>query len=121
MTEDADHPLLARARDLCLGFLDSIEDDRDGHPTFRVREKAFVSAPPLGDGGLALVMQAAAGEQDSLLAEGAPFFLPDGCAKGWIGIALADDTDWDEVEELVGDSYRAIAPKSVVRKHDGLR
>lgn len=120
MTE-TEHPNLTRARDLCLGFLDSIEDDRDGYPTFRVREKAFACAVTGDDEGISLLMQAAAGEQDSLLAEGPPFFLPDGCSKGWIGIALDADTDWAEVEELVGDSYRAIAPKSVVRKHDGLR
>ncbi len=121
MTETEEHPILTRARDLCLGFLDSIEDDRDGHPTFRVREKAFACAVTGADGEISLLMQAAAGEQDSLLAEGPPFFLPKGCAKGWIGITLDDDTDWDEAEELLGDSYRAIAPKSVVRKHDGLR
>lgn len=119
MTEHDDH--LHRARDLCLGFLDAVEDDRDGHPTFRVREKAFASIVPVADAGWSVTMQAAAGEQDSLLEEGPPFFLPKGAPRGWIGIALGDDADWDEVEELLGDSYRSIAPKSVVRKHDGLR
>lgn len=121
MTQTAEHPNLTRARDLCLSFLDSIEDDRDGHPTFRVREKAFASIVPGDDARFSLLMQAAAGEQDSLLAEGPPFFLPRRGPKGWIGIGIDDGTDWAEVEELVGDSYRAIAPKSVVRKHDGLR
>ena len=91
MTQTAEHPNLTRARDLCLSFLDSIEDDRDGHPTFRVREKAFASIVPGKDERFSLLMQAAAGEQDSLLAEGPPFFLPRRGPKGWIGIALDDD------------------------------
>jgi predicted DNA-binding protein (MmcQ/YjbR family) len=31
--------------------------------------------------------------------------------KGWIGIRLNDETDWDEVSDLIEESYCLIAPK----------
>ncbi len=114
------HALLDRARTITLEFLDAVEVDLDGRTAFAVREKTFVAASAADDGAIALHMQAAAGELDSLVAEGHPFFVPDDAPRGWIGVHLDDSTDWDEIHELVGDSYRAIAPKSVVRKHDGL-
>jgi hypothetical protein len=36
-------------------------------------------------------------------------------SKGWIGIVM---TDWEEVGELVTDSYCAIAPKNLSRTLD---
>lgn len=57
-------------------------------------------------------MKAAAGEQEGLLAIGHPFFKPKYVgSKGWIGIVIDDDTDWDEVRELVTDSFVVVAPK----------
>ena len=68
------------------------------------------------DGTTTMSMKAAPGEQESLLAVGHPFFKPAYVgSKGWIGIVIDDETDWDEVRELVLDSYRAIAPKTLVR------
>ncbi|MBW3591729.1 MAG: MmcQ/YjbR family DNA-binding protein [Actinobacteria bacterium] len=32
-------------------------------------------------------------------------------SKGWIGARLEAIADWDEVAELITDSYRLIAPK----------
>lgn len=33
--------------------------------------------------------------------------------RGWVGVRLTDDTDWDEVAELVRDAYRQVAPKGL--------
>jgi len=33
-------------------------------------------------------------------------------------MALDDDTDWDEVSELVTESYRFCAPRKLVRELD---
>jgi hypothetical protein len=30
--------------------------------------------------------------------------------RGWVGVRLDGDVDWDEVEELLEDAYRFIAP-----------
>ena len=64
-----------------------------------------------------MAMKAEPGEQESLLAEGYPFFYPKYVgSKGWIGVHLTADTDWDEIAELVEESYRVIAPRALVRE-----
>jgi predicted DNA-binding protein (MmcQ/YjbR family) len=32
-------------------------------------------------------------------------------SKGWVGVALTVDQDWDEIADLIEDSYRLVAPK----------
>ncbi len=105
----------ARAiRDIALGFPEATERETWGHPTFRVRDKIFVTYGVDEEGGRQVTMKAAPGEQESLLAEGAPFFLPKYVgSKGWIGIHVDDDTDWQDMAELVADSYREIAPRGL--------
>ena len=39
-------------------------------------------------------------------------------AKGWIGIRLAVDQDWDEVSDLIEWSYRSTAPRRVAAQLD---
>ena len=34
-------------------------------------------------------------------------------SKGWVGIYLGDETDWDELADLVEESFRMTAPKRV--------
>ena len=105
------HPLQA-VRDIALGFPDAVEKETWGHPTFRVRDRIFVSYGVDDEGRSQVTMKAAPGEQESLLAEGEPFFLPKYVGvKGWIGVRVGEDTDWNEIAELVADSYREIAPR----------
>ena len=71
------------------------------------------------DGTHATTLKAADGEQEILLAVGHPFFRPAYVGhRGWIGMVLDDDTDWEEVHELVSESYVAIAPKTLGRQVD---
>ena len=40
------------------------------------------------------------------------FFVPPYVGhKGWVGMRLDDEADWDEVAKIVRRSYRLIAPK----------
>lgn len=40
------------------------------------------------------------------------FFVPAYVGhKGWVGARLDVEQDWDEIAELIEDSYRLIAPK----------
>lgn len=119
-------PYLSRARAVCLSLPEATEKETWGHPTFRVRDKIFAGIgvgtgvdPDAGTGEprVNMSMKADRDEQPLLLARGAPFFKPRYVgSKGWIGIYVDDETDWDEVAELVEDSYRLIAPKKLVRK-----
>ncbi len=105
---------LAAIRDIALAFPEAAEKETWGHPTFRVRDKIFVTHGVDDDGHEVVTMKAAPGEQESLLAEGEPFFFPKYVgAKGWIGVRVGPDTDWRSIAELVVDSYREIAPRSL--------
>lgn len=126
-TADLRPDWLAQLREICLGLPEASEKETWEHPTFRVRDKIFAgmgtgegstAAPSFVDDAsgpvTAITMKAAPGEQASLLAQGPPFFRPKYVGnRGWIGIVIDDETDWAEVEELVLDSYLAIAPKKL--------
>ena len=61
-----------------------------------------------------LVLRADPGEREALLSIGHPFFAPRRARSDRIGVWLTSDTDWEEVRELVTESYRVLAPKKLV-------
>lgn len=105
---------LQAVRDIALAFPEATEKETWGHPTFRVRDKIFLGTGEDDEGRTVVTMKAAPGEQESLLAEGEPYFLPKYVgSRGWIGLRVDDETDWRLVAELIVDSYREIAPRSL--------
>lgn len=52
-------------------------------------------------------------ERDALVATGHPFFVL-GWGRNAVGMVLDDDTDWDEVTEIVTESYCVLAPMKLV-------
>ena len=90
-----------------------------GSPTFFVGEKkSFVSYMDdhHGDGRLALWCAAPPGMQRGLVnASPELFFVPPYVGfRGWIGVRLDRDPDWDEIERVIRDAYVAIAPKALM-------
>ena len=55
-----------------------------------------------------LVLRAAPDERGALLSIGHPFFAPR-AGRDRIGVLLTDDTDWEEIRQLVTESYRILA------------
>jgi predicted DNA-binding protein (MmcQ/YjbR family) len=110
MTSDA----LDRLRSVCLAFPEATERETWGQATFRVREKIFAMAGDR-DGRMAVSSKARPGLQGALVgADPNRFFVPPYVGpKGWIGIYLGDETDWDELADLIEESYRMTAPKRV--------
>lgn len=103
-----------RLREICLALPEAEERETWGQSTFRVREKIFAMAGN-GSGRWAMSCKARPGLQGALV-DTAPdrFFVPPYVGpKGWIGIHLGDKTDWDELADLVEESYRMTAPKRV--------
>src|SRR4051812_38233117 len=104
-----------RVRGICLALPEAYEEETWGEATFRVRKKIFAMA---GDheGGWSMTCKTAPGEQRALLEQGAPFFYPAYVgSKGWVGIDLrSPEVNWDDVAELITESYRLIAPKRLV-------
>jgi len=68
-----------------------------------------------------ITFHAANEELDALVAAGDPF--GPGWGPGLVEMVLRDDgtTDWDEVEELLTESYCLLAPKQLVALLDDLR
>ena len=52
-------------------------------------------------------------EREALLSIGRPFFAPQ-AGRDRIGVLLTDDTDREEIHELVTASYRVRAPKKLI-------
>jgi predicted DNA-binding protein (MmcQ/YjbR family) len=112
---------LARLRRLCLALPEAHEVEAWGEPTFRVRNKIFAmyasAANHHGAGRPSVWCKAAPGNQAIMLAT-APkrFFKPPYVGpSGWIGVYLDEVVDWEELPDLLEDSYRLTAPKRVSR------
>jgi hypothetical protein len=110
---------LPRVRKVCLALPEVTERLSHGAPTFFVRgKKTFVMFldDHHGDGRLALWCAAPPGAQGSLVEEEPDrFFVPPYVGgRGWIGVRLDVDVDWDEIADIVEDAYRMVAPKTLV-------
>ncbi len=115
---------LERVRTVCLGLPETEEKEAWGMPTFRVRGKLFAHFADNHheDGRVALWLKAAEGAQE-LLVEAAPerFFVPPYMGpRGWVGVRLDGEVDWEEVATLAEEGWRLIAPKGVVAALDGV-
>jgi hypothetical protein len=67
-----------------------------------------------------LVLLASPDERDALLSIGHPFYAPR-TGRDRIGVRLTGDIDWEEIRELVTDSYRRLAPKTLTALLDQQR
>ena len=116
---------LARLRKLCLALPEAHEVEAWGEPTFRVKNKLFAMYADAGnhhgDGRPAVWCKAAPGNQ-ALMVQAAPdrYFVPPYVGpSGWVGIWLDKGVDWDDVADLMRDSWRLIAPKKILAMAKG--
>lgn len=119
-----DDPILARLRQLCLAMPGAQEKISHGHPAFFTKKIfAFFGGSMKVDGQWVQHEQAVLvlpdpDERTALLADDrfwVPAYLGPG---GWIGLDLGDGTNWDEVAELVDESYRNTAGKRLIAQLD---
>jgi predicted DNA-binding protein (MmcQ/YjbR family) len=59
-----------------------------------------------------LVLRSDPDEREALLSIGRPFFASR-AGRDRISVLLTNDTDWEEIRELVTESYRVLAPKKL--------
>jgi hypothetical protein len=114
---------LQRVRKLCLALPQATERLSHGSPTWFVGgKKTFVMYldDHHGDGRLALWCAAPPGVQGELIdQEPERFFVPPYVGhRGWIGVRLDRDPDWDEVAGIVEDAYRCVASKKYLAELD---
>jgi predicted DNA-binding protein (MmcQ/YjbR family) len=101
-----------RLRAICLALPEAVETAMRRGPSYRVGDKIF-AVDRRGDGRPSVWCKALAGSQAILVgAESARFFVPPYFGpKGWVGMRLDHEPDWNEVAALIRRSYRLVAPK----------
>jgi hypothetical protein len=109
-------------RQLCMALPETTERLSHGEPTWFVRgRKTFVMyADHHHDDRLALWCAAPVGAQQALIASDPDrFFVPPYVGhRGWLGVWLDVPLDWSEIEDLVVDAYRMVAPRALLDELD---
>jgi hypothetical protein len=115
--------MIERLRTICLALPEAYEEDAWTGTRWRVRTKTFAHVLDITDGwppvyareagtdgpATVLMFRSTPPELDVLRRSGPPFFAPIWRADE-VGLVVGDDVDWDEVAELVTESYCAQAP-----------
>jgi hypothetical protein len=108
---------LERLRERCLALPETAEEQAWTGRRWVVRKKNFAHVfaihDPHGDLKTILAVRSPDEERGMLLASGHPFFLL-GWGRNAVGMVLDDSTDWDEVAEILTESYCVLAPKKLV-------
>ncbi len=113
-----DEVRLDRLRALCLALPETTERLSHGEPTWFVRDKkTFVMYADHHHDDVLAFWCAAPPEAQEFLVSGDPerYFRPPYVGhRGWIGVRLDGEVDWDEIGELVLDAYRTVAPRRLL-------
>lgn len=114
-TDDVPDEVAQRVRAICRG-LPEINEERAWVGTrWMVRRRTFAHVLGVETGGHRSVVLSfrAAGEDLEMLRHAGHPFLFLGWGRDAMGVVLDADTDWDEVHELVTDSFCVMAPKKL--------
>jgi hypothetical protein len=122
---DADLPVsvLQRVRRVCLSLPETYEEAAWVGARWRIKGRTFAHVLPIIDGkpqaharaagtdgpATVLTFRAEDVEVAAYREMGPPFFFG-GWGRDVVGVRLDDRTDWDEVAELLTESYCVLAP-----------
>jgi predicted DNA-binding protein (MmcQ/YjbR family) len=112
---------LDRLTAICLELPEAEREMSGRHAQFRVRGRTFAYFldDHHGDGRVGLNAKAPEGAAEALIeAEPGRFYRPAYLGhRGWIGLRLdVGELDWDEVADVVAESYVLVAPKRLARE-----
>lgn len=100
-----------------LALPDAYEEPAWVGTRWRVRKRTVVHVlgvdDPLDGAHVVMTFRAASEELAALRHAGLPFYVL-GWGRDAMGLTLDAATDWDEVAELVVESYCVLAPKKLV-------
>jgi hypothetical protein len=112
---------LDRLRSIASGLPEVTEKLSHGEVSFFCR-KQFVMLDDHHHGAdhLAFWCAAPPGAQEELVgSDPDTYFRPPYVGhRGWVGVRIDGDPDWDEVAEVVRDAYRTVAPRTLVARLD---
>jgi phosphoribosylglycinamide formyltransferase 1 len=116
--------LVAKVRERAMLQPEAEETLSHGMPCFGIikgKKFAYVSVDHHGDGKTALLVKISGAEEQAMLIESDPdrYYRPAYFGDGWLGIRLdLGDTDWEHIGEWLSKSWRAVAPKKLMRLMD---
>jgi hypothetical protein len=105
----------ARLEKICLALPEVNEGPAWNGRSWRIRKSHFCQVFTVDDGDTQkgiMIFRSEPPELDALVHLGHPFFKP-GWGSKVVGMVIDDDTDWDEMAELIVDSYCIQAPKKL--------
>jgi hypothetical protein len=116
--------ILDRLRDICLALPETYEEPAWVGSRWRIRKRTFAHVLTVDPDHQMAYARAAATDRPTcvltfrspgdeigaLVGSGHPFFKP-GWGADVVGMVLADDIDWEEIAELLTESYCVLAPK----------
>ena len=111
-------------RQICTALPEVEERPSHGAPTFFVRgKKSFLTVWSDGHHGDRFAhfwCAAPPGAQEELVgSDPERYFRPPYVGhRGWVGVRIDREPDWNEVAEVVRDAYRQVAPKRLVAQLD---
>lgn len=119
---DVPDGIVARMRAACAHLPEAYEQQAFAGVRWRIRGHTLVHVVTrdLADGPVtSMTFHAEGAELEALVAMGDPFYP--GWGGGLVAMVLREDgtTDWDEVKELVTDSYCLLAPKKLIARLSG--
>ena len=120
MSEYSDPPpaVVKRLSKICARLPEAYEEKAWAGTRWRIRKRTFAHVLDVeSKEGLRTIMifRSSGPELDVLQHTGHPFF------RAWastVGMVIEDATDWDEVAELVTESFCLMAPKKLVSQVD---
>lgn len=121
MRENTPEYWLSRVRDHALAQSEADEVTSHGMPCFGIiggKKFAYFSHDHHGDGRTALLVKISGAEEQAMLIEQDEdrYFRPAYFGDGWVGIRLdLGDNDWDHIGQWIAKSWRAVAPKKLVK------
>ncbi len=110
-----DEECIEQLRRICASLPETTERISHGEPTWFIRDKkSFVTFTTRHHGGpLGFWCAAPFGAQDALITTNPEMYFrpPYVGHRGWLGVRLdLEETDWAEVETVVREAYRSVAP-----------
>jgi hypothetical protein len=116
-TDDVPEAVEVRLREVCLELPDAYEERAWVGTRWMVRKRTFaqVLGVAIGDADAMVVLsfRSAGEELEALRHAGHPFFVL-GWGRDAIGMVLDAGTDWDEVREVVTESFCVLAPQKLI-------
>ncbi len=104
---------LRRLRELCLALPGVTERLSHGEPSWFVRRQFLTLADHHHDDRFGFWAAAPDGAQDRWLTlDPERFFRPPYVGgRGWIGVYLDVEQDWDDIADIVTDAHAVVAPR----------